>query len=407
MKHILMVCYGGGHMKVIAPLYTELSNNYRVTVLALTSAGTYMRDQGIPSLGFHDFSFTRSPEIQEYGSDLASDIPENSVVSREETIAYLGASLFDLINDLGCEEAAYNRYRIQGRGAFLPVASLQKIIAELKADGVVTTNAPRAERAALIAAKSLGLPSLCINDNLWITGGVLDVARENLADKICVLTNDVRERLINEAGVDGDKIIVTGSPVFDRLKKYKRKSSSNKKPRVLLADQVLPYQHPFLDIKSVCHGIDEKVRVVLNSLASNGIIDVFFRPHPSQEYNYTEFNSCSLSPKSEDLHERLSMTDIVITAISTVGIEGKAMGLGLVSIEDTVFSTQESYEKLGLSTGIRKAEELESAIFNEYAKLSEKSENELYQGISTINIRSVLDRLLDVNTITTHIRTGC
>lgn len=394
MKHILMVCYGGGHMKVLAPLYAELSGRYRVTVLALTSAGAYMRQQGIPSLGFRHFDFTGSAEIQAYGQELAADIPDNEVVPSEETVAYLGASFFDLVNHVGDESSAYEYYRQKGRAAFLPVASLRKIIEALGIDAVITTNSPRAERAALIAAKEAGLPSVCVNDNLWIRGGVADVAEGDLADRICVLTSNVRERLIIETGIDGEKVVVTGTPVFDRLKKLKRSVCSNDKPRVLLADQFLPEAHPFFDIKSKCPGVDEKIRIELNFLASEGIIDVCFRPHPSQSYNYQKFFSCSISPQTDDVHDRLSRTDVIVTAISTVGIEGKAMGLGLVSIEDTVYSIQESYEKAGLSTGIRTPDELKAAIFKEYRKLDNGKQEKLYEGSANKNIRLVLESLL-------------
>ncbi|MEH6689101.1 MAG: hypothetical protein V7693_17780 [Halopseudomonas sabulinigri] len=394
MKHILMVCYGGGHMKVLAPLYAQLSFRYRVTVLALTSAGAYMREQGIPSLGFRDFAFTRSTEIQAYGRKLAADIPDNSVISHEETVAYLGASFFDLVNQLGAESVAQERYRQKGRAAFLPVTSLQKVIAELRVDAVITTNSPRAERAALIAAKNAGLPSICVNDNLWIRGGLADVVKDDLANRICVLTNSVRERLINEAGVDAEKVVVTGTPVFDRLKKIKRSTSFDSKPRVLLADQMLPDIHPVLNIKGCYPGADQAVRSELNLLASKGVIEVFFRPHPNQKYNYTDYSFCSVSPQSEDLYERLSATDVVVTAISTVGIEGRAVGVGLVSIEGTVYSIQNSYEEIGVSTGIRDVSELKDAIFKEYYKACTGKQEQLYEGIATNNIIIVIKDLL-------------
>lgn len=394
MKHILMVCYGGGHMKVLAPLYSELVRRYRVTILALTSAGPYMREQGIPSLGFSDFAFTRSADIQAYGHQLATDIPENGPVSREETVAYLGASFCDLVYQLGSEQAAFERYREKGRAAFLPVKSLRRMIKELKVDAVVTTNAPRAERAALIAAKAEGVPTVCINDNLWIRNGLNEIAERGLADRICVLTSGVRKRLLEETGIDGKNVIVTGTPVFDQVKERKRVCGGGNKPRVLLADQVLPTTHPFLDITSERSGVDEGVRRELDLLASRGDIEAYLRPHPNQIYNYEAFRSCSVSSSRESLHERLSKTDVVVTAISTVGIEGKAMGLGLVSIEDTVFSTRESYERCELSTGIREPSELGPAIFEEFSKVRSAYHEALYEGVASKNIISVLEELI-------------
>lgn len=394
MKHILMVCYGGGHMKVLAPLYAELVERYRVTVLALTSAGSYMRELGIPNLGFKDFAFTSSYEIQAYGQRLAADISDNVVVSKEETVAYLGSSFIDLVNHLGDEDAAYKQYLEKGRAAFLPVASLRKMIDELHVDAVVTTNAPRAERAALIVAKELGLPTICVNDNLWIRGGIADVAENQLADRICVLSESVRQELILKTSVDPDVVVVTGTPVFDAIKKTTRVQSESNVPRVLLADCDLPDVHPYLDLRSNVPGIDKAVRAELNRLAAAGILDVWFRPHPSQIYDYSAYSACQVSEHHENLHERLARTDVVVTAISTVGIEGRAMGLGLVSIEDTVWSALESYEVAGYSTGIKNPDHLMSAVIKEYSTLREES-SEIYKGIASDNIVLVIEELLN------------
>lgn len=380
-------------MKVLAPLYAELAERYRVTVLALTSAGAYMRKLGIPSLGFKDFAFTGSYEIQAYGQRLAADIPDNGVVPREETVAYLGASFIDLVNQLGDECAAYEQYLEKGRAAFLPVASLRKMIDELHVDAVVTTNAPRAERAALIVARTLNLPTICVNDNLWLRGGIADVAENQLADRICVLSESVRQELILKTSVDPDVVVVTGTPVFDAIKKTPRVRSESNIPRVLLADCDLPDVHPYLDLRSIVPGIGEAVRAELNRLSAAGVVDVWFRPHPSQIYDYSAYSACHVSEPHENLHERLARTDIVVTAISTVGIEGRAMGLGLVSIEDTVWSALESYEVAGYSTGIRNPDHLMSAIMKEYTSLREETPK-LYKGFASNNIALVIEDLL-------------
>jgi hypothetical protein len=395
MKHLLMVCYGGGHMKVLAPLYAELSGRYRVTVLALTSAGAYMQGQGIPSLGFRDFTFTRSREIQAYGQQLAADVPENGVVPREETVAYLGSSFFDLVNQCGNESAAQEHYQARGRAAFLPVASLRKMIDELNVDAVVTTNAPRAERAALVAAKAAGLPTVCINDNLWIRGGLVDVAKGRLADRICVLSDLVKDELVSETGIDPSMVIVTGTPVFDAVKEKPWVPGNSPVPRVLLADCDLPDVHPFLDLSNAVPGIGEAIREELNRLAAAGLIQAYFRPHPSQVYDYSAYSACHVSEPQENLHERLSKTDVVVTAISTVGIEGKVMGLGLVSIENTVFSTVESYRRIGLSTGVESASELESAISVEYRRMKNGGPQPVYSGVARDNVCAVVDSLLE------------
>jgi len=354
-----------------------------------------MRSQGILSFGFRDFDFTKSSQIQAYGVQLASELPDNGVVPYEESVAYLGASFFDLVNQLGSEDAAFRKYREKGRSAFLPVESLRKIVTELDVDVVVTTNAPRAERAALIAAKSAHIPSLCINDNLWIQGGIEEVAKSRLADRICVLCDYVKDELVSKTGIDPEIVEVTGTPVFDSVKQVKWHAGDSNVPRVLLADCELPDFRAELCSHNKVSGIGSAVRAELNRLAEEGLIEVYFRPHPSQDRDYKEYLSCNISPKTEDLNKRLAETDVVVTAISTVGIEGKVMGLGLVSIEETVYSTFESYEQISLSTGVRDPSELKSAILKEYAKVMYSSTPELYQGKATQNISAIIDRLID------------
>ena len=131
----------------------------------------------------------------------------------------------------------------------------------------------------------------------------------------------------------------------------------------------------------------------MNRLSAAGVVDVWFRPHPSQIYDYSAYSACHVSEPHENLHERLARTDIVVTAISTVGIEGRAMGLGLVSIEDTVWSALESYEVAGYSTGIRNPDHLMSAIMKEYTSLREETPK-LYKGFASNNIALVIEDLL-------------
>lgn len=70
------------------------------------------------------------------------------------------------------------------------------------------------------------------------------------------------------------------------------------------------------------------------------------------------------------------------------------MGLGLVLIEETVYSTFESYEQISLSSGVRDPSELKSAILKEYAKVMHSLTPGLYEGKATQNISAIIDRLI-------------
>ncbi|MCV5919735.1 hypothetical protein OFN60_40530, partial [Escherichia coli] len=67
------------------------------------------------------------------------------------------------------------------------------------------------------AAKKCGVPTLCINDGLWIEGGlsgVLDIANDELADIICVLSSEVKSNLEASRKSRSARIVATGTPVF-------------------------------------------------------------------------------------------------------------------------------------------------------------------------------------------------
>lgn len=402
MKNILMVCYGGGHVKVIAPLYSNLKEDFKVTVLALTAAGPYLRDRSIPYVGISSFDFLMSEDVLRYGNELAAGVERDSVVSRDESVAYLGRSFLELVESLGSEEAAYAKYKLEGRSCFLPVQALRQIIQFCKADIVVTTNSPRAERASLIAAKELCIPAVCINDNLWISGGVVQVAKGCLADKICVLSSGVKDRLIEESGIPSESVVVTGTPVFDPLKNYHARRlldrKQGRKVKVLFADGDLPEVHAnYAGITNINPKINQSVRESLNNLSRHGLIDAYLRPHPNQSIDYSEYSDCIVSNKEQDLHELLLDIDVVVTAISTVGIEAKVMGLGLVSLENTIYTTRESYARLGMSTGIENALELPEAIQREYSKLSQnQTPSVVYEGSAVGNISEVIKSTLSV-----------
>ncbi|QUM77861.1 hypothetical protein HWV00_17420 [Moritella sp. 24] len=397
MKKLLMVCYGGGHMKIIAPLYHHLKNEYDITVLALTIAQPFMSKSGIPYVGFNDFECIKTNESIAFGRELVKNIPHDNLVPIAESISYLGASFSDLVTELGSVKLAYEKFDKEGRACFLPTISLTKIIQQLDVDVVVTTNSPRAERAALIAAKALDIPSICINDNLGFFGGLIDIVQKNLATKVCVLSESLKNVVLNHSNLNSKDVIVTGSPVFDNLKEKPKTIFSSEKPKVLLADDDLPKTHlRFKGVIARNENIDVEVREELNKLSKEGKIKAIFRPHPNREYNYDAYKYCEISKPTEELNSVLAKVDLIVTANSTVGIEGKCLGLGLVSIEETVYSTLESYAGYGLATGVTEASELWKAIQIEFSKLDNGNVVELYKGRSVDNISNVVKELLAI-----------
>lgn len=393
-KKILMVCYGGGHVTIIEPLYQHLKSKYSVTILALTMAATYLKKKNIPYVTFYDFKEFFPPQVAEYGKVLTKSMGHNDQIRLEDSIYYMGCSYFDLVTRLG-EDKANACYALKGRGIFYPEGTLNRIISVLSPDVVVTTNAPRAERAALSAAKKHAIPTLCINDGIWIEGGtsgVLDIANDRLANTICVLSEAVKENILKRTTSVGGNIVVTGTPVFDSVMQTKRRASNDGIPRILFADCSLPEYLPQYPEFTADPTFGDRVRSKLNELAGKYQWIVYFRPHPNQEVDYSKYKHIKISDSSDPLHARLANSDVVVTNISTVGVEGKAMGLGLVSLEGTVYNRFNSFNALGMSSPVFDEEDLYPAIIKELDNLN--SNFVLYDGVAVHNISVEIERLL-------------
>ncbi|BCK22157.1 hypothetical protein O1D55_003086 [Vibrio cholerae] len=392
---ILMVCYGGGHVSIIEPLYLSMKENYDITILALTAAAPYLERKKIPYVTFYDYKHLFPSKVVEYGKKLMLELETGNDINPKHSLYYLGCSYYDLVDNYG-EVSAKKRYQLSGRSEFFPENTLNKIIGEIKPDIVVTTNSPRAERAALSAAKKRGVPTLCINDGVWIEGatsGVADIDNENLACTICVLSQQVKDRILSKRTTGNSNIVVTGTPVFDSVKMIKREKSSSA-ITILYADCDLPESLPNYPNFKADPLLANKIRSKLDFLAKEHGWNVIFRPHPNQNIDYSCFRYISISDKNESLHKRLAQSDLVITNISTVGVEAKVMGLGLVSIEGTVYNQYNSFYKLGMSTPIFSEDDIYEAVKEEINKDNADLKN-LYQGSATENIISEIIMLLN------------
>lgn len=211
----LFVSYGGGHVKALLPVADRVRQLgiAQPVYLALTTAAAQVKRSSLPVLGFRDFLLPTDERAKAKGEELAAQLPLQAA-EREESVAYLGLSYVEMEERLGREEAA-EHYRRYGRQAFLPLGILKRVIGACRPELVVTTNSPRAERAAIETAGALGVPSVCLVDLLGIWEREL-LAQPGYASALCVLNEGVRRSLVN-AGRPADDVHVTGNPAFDTL----------------------------------------------------------------------------------------------------------------------------------------------------------------------------------------------
>jgi hypothetical protein len=355
MKKVLFACYGSGHVKMVLPVAQALRESGRaeVRVLGLTTAAAAVREAGLPLLQFKDFVRPQDAAGLAQGRRLAAGM--SAVVDLDETVAYLGLSFTDLVAACGPEEAE-RRYAREGRQAFLPVPTLERILREVQPDLVVATNSPRAERAAITAARRLGLPAVCIVD-LFAIDEVRWIGEAGYADRVCVLNDAVRDFLV-AAGRSPQEVVTTGNPAFDAVcapqtsaaGRAMRERQGWQGKRVLLwAAQEEPAVHPF-DGRPGDPGLPGRVLEALAAWTErhpDAILCV--RPRAGQPPPQLAGERIVVTGQDWPLHPLLHAVDVVVTLTSTVGLEGHLAGARLVQVLGSVFDGAMPLARFGIA----------------------------------------------------------
>lgn len=356
MKKALFACYGSGHVRMLLPVARALqdSGRARVQVLGLTTAAAEVRAAGLPLLQVKDFVEPGDAAALATGEELARGLA--AVVDAEETRAYLGLCYAELVAQHGPQEAA-RRYAQQGRQAFLPVRLLGRILDRVRPDLLVATNAPRAERAAILAARRQGIAAVCVVD-LFAIDEVRWIGEAGYADRVCVLNEQVRQSIL-AAGRSPAEVVATGNPAFDALQdpavvragRQLRRSQGWEKSTVLLWPmQEEPARHPF-DGRAGDPGLPGRV---LQSLvdwtlqAPDRVLCV--RPRAGQPApGLPASPRLRVTGQDWPLHPLLQAVDVVVTLTSTVGLEGRLAGARLVQVTGSVFDAAMPLARFGLA----------------------------------------------------------
>lgn len=363
-KRILFCCYGGGHVRALLPVIRRAQDTgaFEVSVLGLTTAGPVLEQAGIHHFGFRDFV---DPELDRQALDLGRKLygdPNGSgPVRLDESIAYLGLSYADLAHRVGEQEAA-RRYSESGRGAFLPLGILERVFDRLRPDLLITTNSPRAEEAAVLVARQQGIPSMVIVDLFGLGTDLPRLKDPSYGNALCVLNEGVRNDLIAK-GRPADHIHPTGNPAFDSLLHPDLPEQGGRHRQHLGWEGktvILYASGPDTREPELPRQIESELRKVVENKEGWHLV---LRPHPSERLDYSDLPAnVSLSPREEDLHVLLHAVDVVVVAISTVGLEAAMAGTPLVSCDFSSWSYGVPYSRMGLSEGAPRLEDLDLAI---------------------------------------------
>jgi len=369
-KKILAITYGAGHVGMLIPVILKLRENpeIEVTTIGLTIAGEALRSSGIPCLGFKDFIESSDTLAIAVGEQMVRDLPASSV-SFEESVAYLGLSYVDLEQRIGVQ-AAKESYKLFGRASFFPTSIVERIFSKISPDLVLTTNSPRAERAALFLANERGIKSVCLND-LFAYNDLDWLARTVPGSAVCVLCDHVKEAL-TDAGRDPSQIFVTGNPSFDNLapapseaEKYSFRNKLGLEGKKIIFWASQPELEGLIvngipSDPQLPRKVDQRLMEIILKQPTWALV---IRPHPSEQLDLDELpERVILNNSRSDLPMLLHCCDVLVTFCSTVGIGAAILDKPILTLSMASHSSSVPYEALGISYKVESLESLEEVL---------------------------------------------
>lgn len=370
----LFVTYGGGHVDIVLRLLPHLERlpGIEVRVLALTTAGPRIAQASYEALGCRDYlplaGYERALDL---GAELSKGLWDaTSGIPWEESCAYLGVSMIDLITEVG-EAEARRRYAQQGRKAFCPTNFLQQVLQQERPHLVITTCHVRMERAAVLATRALGITSVRIEDlfgySLLGERGI-DQEPELLPegewpDQVVVLNGEVKRRLV-AAGLPERQIHPLGQPVLSEwLEQFEHTAPSPNLVDWRTAGRpVVTYATPAR--RDVLYRQADAMLALAKQHPEWGLC---IKLHPSVgrgefESRYPQLPDNLRLLVEEDILPIVRASDLVVIFRSTVGLLCLSGGVPLLVVDDTGETEVMPYVSSGSAHGIDKLELLEEII---------------------------------------------
>lgn len=358
-RKILFAAYGGAHIQMVLPVARALAQSglAQPVVLGLTTAAAAVREAGLPLIQFKDFLAPADREARRWGEQLLGQTA-NAAIEREESVAYLGLSFAELVGHVG-EAEALRQYAQKGRHCFLPVGVLRRILQQVQPVLLVSTASPRAEQAAFLAARELGIPSVCLLDSFIEREAAARFAAPGYASALCVLNEHVKKVLV-DAGAAPAAVHCTGNPAFDVLRQPASRAAGRALRErmgwggqrvVLFPVQDFPAYHP---VAGDWGGTDlpQRLRAALLAWAApQQDVVVCIRPRPDDTAHRLEDQPRVQLTGGRDwpLPPLLNAVDLVVTVNSTVGIEGSLAGARVIRLLGTPFDADTPWESFGLA----------------------------------------------------------
>lgn len=348
MPRALFVCYGGGHAKMTIAVVRELSRHggWQPVVLGLTTAGPQMRAASIEAHGYRDLVRAGDDAALAEGRRILGDSHDpRSGISVDESIAYLGLSYQDIVERVGSEGAA-DLYKTHGRHAFLQLGPMRRAIEKWNPDVVVTTNSPKSERAALVVARELGIPTVAMEDLLGIRQALIrDFVPKFRADRLCVGSTIAIDNLARDEGAPRESCRLTGNPQFDRLAGVAARRDEARRRLGIAPAQ----RYAVLYTQTAPDRV--LLRTVLDTAVSARNARIAVRRHPNHRALAAAEFRAALPANVDlvddaDLDDLLAAADVAVSISSTVALEALLVGNVVVQLGPSLPLSRPSQERL-------------------------------------------------------------
>ncbi|MCT7614608.1 hypothetical protein [Aliarcobacter butzleri] len=337
MRKVLFVSYGGGHINIINEVIKEIIKykNIDFKVLALTTAYdksvSLFSNKYIKKISDYKDLFKKDIEkINYYGSLILEDnYNASSGISKEDTLIYLGLSMFELVQTHG-EQKAFDLYNKKQRQAFLPIKTMKKILEYEDISLVVTTTSPRFEEASLTAANELGIETIQILD---LFGELYPLPRAN---HIICMNNYISESL-KKQGLIENKYYHFGQPAIEKTVKnilsvdkiiIKNKLELNSNKTLLYATQKPNIYNEDFSYHNFAgyETINDNIFSIFEFLYEKYNINILVRLHPNEDFNdykkwFDKYNFVQYINNKCNLEESLAICDVLLNQASTVSVE--------------------------------------------------------------------------------------
>lgn len=361
---IMFITYGGGHVNIVTPLYRYLQTNttYELQVLALTAAIPVLQAEHIPYKDILDYIdlFTYKDDALQIGEKvLGNNYDRDSGITRENLIAYLGLSFCDLVSELGDYGEAWNKFQAEGRKVFTPVVTMAAILEHEKPDLIIVSSNARMEKAAGIAANSLGIDVIRVQ-NLYTETQISYKAT------VCVMNDFAAQYYKQHSNMPKNEVVITGQPAFaDNL-------SIDKDILVKLKKYVKydMYRHKILILgQKNFVGFDVLMEEIY-LLAANNKEDLFIlKIHPNQnlqeirkQYANAAVDNLIIE-KTLPIKYWLQICDVAIGFTSTTQLEAALLNKPTIFVVlDSTFNRLD-YAEDGIALKVNCVKDLESAIY--------------------------------------------